>query len=115
MLNLVAVEEGVRLDAVVRLLDTSVGVVNRSDTNLLRLADLQARTDAVFEVEGRTKVLVTCRCTREDRKADASLNEWLHVTAAEFINKDRGEGQRMRTTRSIACFPVGVTCIPVAS
>ncbi len=70
-----AVEQRVRLDTVVGLLNASVGVVNRSDANLLRLADLQARTDAVFEVEGRTKVLVTCGRTREDRQADASLND----------------------------------------
>lgn len=103
-----AVEQRVRLDTVVRLFDTSVGVVNRSDTNLLRLADLKACADAVFEVERRTKFLIACGGAGEHRHADARFNEWLYVAAAEFVNEDRGEGQRMRTTRSIACLPVGV-------
>ena len=60
-LNLVTVEERVRLNAVVRLLDTSVGVVNRSDAYFLCLANLETRTNTVFEVESRAKILIACR------------------------------------------------------
>ena len=112
-LNLVAVEQRVRLDTVVGLLNASVGVVNRSDANLLRLADLQACPNAIFKVEGRSKILVTCGSAREHRNTDTGFDEGFNVAVAKLVNEHRGERQRVGSTGSVPSFPIGVASIPI--
>ncbi len=111
-----AVEQRIGLDAIVGLLDAGVGVVSRTDADALGVADLQAQADTVFEVEGRTQVLLANLGAGEDGDADTGFDEGLHLALAEFVDEHRGEGQRMLVGRpAVVTFPVGVARIPVAS
>lgn len=60
-LDLMALEQHVRLDAVVRLLNAGVGVVNRTDAYPLGFTDFHTCAYAIFEVKSRNEFLVASR------------------------------------------------------
>ena len=104
--------QGVGFGTIVRLLEAGVGVVQRTQADLLT-GETQADADAVLELEGGAQFVALQLGAGEGSHADTRFDVGTHALPGELVDEYRREGQAV-VARRVVAIPVGITQVPVA-
>ena len=77
----------VSFDAVVGVLDASVGIVNSPQAYLLAASETQAGTESILELKGGPKIIVFYFGVFESRDSDTRFQVRFYRSRAELVHE----------------------------